>query len=314
MRPQLITLKSHEPLDASFELRSVFPRVTGLAFGLCEDVKAIAAHAVAFGGKPLHFHVFPRIVAAEGLSDEEWNQLRADEAALRDGLKAAGIALHEPRPPRDGEWVLNVIVEGEGKPMFTGYHRHSPSSHPYPGGLVKISLPEEAPSRAYLKMEQALAWAGLDGAGKLNGKTAIELGCSPGGASYALLRRGANVIGVDTATVSSVVRDFKGETGARFTHLQCSVGQLPDQELPRRVDILVSDMNIAPPVALRYIERVQHRVQARVLILTLKLNDITMEKSVGAFIKHVNKFAPGPVRAMQLPANRSEFCVVAGTL
>jgi 23S rRNA (cytidine2498-2'-O)-methyltransferase len=312
MRPQLITWKSREPLDADFKLRSVFPRVSGLAFGSCENVSAIAEKAAVFAGTAVHLHVFPRVVPGDGLDENEWTQLHATEAAIRTGLDAAGVTLHKARIPRDGEWVLDVILEEEGKPMFVGVHQHTYASHPNAGGLSHIILPEDAPSRAYLKMEQALAWAGLDGEGKLSGKTAIELGCSPGGASYALLRRGVNVIGVDTAKVSKVVSDFKGKTGARFTHLECAVGQLPEQELPRRMDILVSDMNIAPPVALRYIERVQHRLQAKVLILTLKINDVIIEKSVGSFIKQIESFAPAPVRAMQLPANRSEFCVLAG--
>jgi len=48
-------------------------------------------------------------------------------------------------------------------------------------------------------MEQAIIWAGLDGPKALPGKTVLELGCAPGGATLALLRHGMNVVGVDTA-------------------------------------------------------------------------------------------------------------------
>ena len=57
---------------------------------------------------------------------------------------------------------------------------------------------------------------------------------------------------------------------------------------------------------------VQSRVQARVLILTLKLNDRRIEQQIPRFMKQIEMFAPSPVRATQLPANRAEFCVVAG--
>ncbi len=69
-------------------------------------------------------------------------------------------------------------------------------------------------------MEQALIWAGWDGPGALKGKTVLELGGAPGGASYSLLQRGANVFGVDTGEIAPAVLDFPGP--GQFTHINTS--------------------------------------------------------------------------------------------
>jgi hypothetical protein len=70
-------------------------------------------------------------------------------------------------------------------------------------------------------------------------------------------------------------------------------------------------MNLAPPVALRYIERLQRRVRARTLILTLKINDAKMQAQIPAFLDRVRKLTPGEVIATQLPSNRKEITILS---
>ncbi|MCE9519176.1 MAG: hypothetical protein K8R87_06465 [Verrucomicrobia bacterium] len=313
MRPQLITWKSSRLLDASFTPDSVFARVSGISLGMFQDHAALAAKvAEQFAGLTVHLHLFPRVIPEDGVPDEVWGQVDAQQKGLMAALEAAGVKLSGNSRPRDGQFVIDVILGEPGEKLFLGAHVHGPERHPLAGALPRIALPEDAPSRAYLKMEQALIWAGLDGPKALPGKTALELGCSPGGATLALLRRGMNVVGVDTADLDPrVVAEGEKRPGS-LKHLRVAAGDLFNQELPRPVHVLVSDMNIAPPIMLRTIEGVQSRVRARVLILTLKINDRRIEQQIPRFMKQIEMFAPFPVRATQLPANRAEFCVVAG--
>lgn len=315
MRPQLITWKAKAPLGPENVVSSVFARVAGLSLGMAATGEEVARLATQFGDEPLHLHVFPRVTDENGVSREMWSIIDKKRAGVLEQLTGAGVKLREEAMPRLGDWVLDVIVDEEAdKPMFVGAHRHSEFSHGLPGALPRVVLPEGVPSRAWLKLEQALVWAGLDGPNRLRGRGVLELGCSPGGATYALLSRGAKVLGVDPGPMDPVVERLAEEKDLFFRHLQIPVGQLNDHPLPREIDMIVCDMNLAPPVVLTYVENIQHRVNAPLLILTLKLNDKMVEVKLPEMMARLRTWAPQPVRATQLAANRSEFCVVAGRL
>jgi len=313
MRPQLVTWKSTRLLDASFALDTVFARVSGISLGMFEADDVLAAKvAEHFPGVTVQLHVFPRVAPEDGVPDEVWRGVDARREALAAALETAGVKVSGASRPREGQFVIDVVTGEPGEKVLLGAHVHGPGRHPLAGALPRIALPDDAPSRAYLKMEQALIWAGLDGPKALPGKTALELGCAPGGATLALLRHGMNVVGVDTADLAPrVVAEGEKRPGS-LRHLRVAASDLLKEDLPRPVHVLVSDMNIAPPVMLRTIERVQSRVRARVLILTLKINDRRIEQQIPRFMKQIEVFAPFPVRATQLAANRAEFCVVAG--
>jgi hypothetical protein len=64
-------------------------------------------------------------------------------------------------------------------------------------------------------------------------------------------------------------------------------------------------------VALRYIERLQRRVRAKTLLLTLKINDAKMQAQIPTFLERVRKLTPGEVIANQLPSNRKEITILS---
>ncbi len=294
MRPQLITWKSTRLLDASFAPDSVFARVSGISLGMFDAAEALAGKvAEQFPGVTVQLHVFPRIIAGGRGAGRSWKQIEATRKTLAAALEAAGVKLSGTSRPRDGQFVIDVIVGEAGRKAFSRARMFTDRrAIRWPGALPRIALPDDAPSRAYLKMEQALIWAGLDGPKALPGKTALELGCAPGGATLALLRRGMNVVGVDTADLDPrVVAEGERRPGS-LKHLRVAAADLFKEELPRPVHVLVSDMNIAPPIMLRTVERVQSRVRARVLILTLKLNDRAVEQQIPRFLKQIEMFAP----------------------
>ncbi len=312
MRPQLVSWKSDKAVGREFAVRSIFARTWGLSLGMFATLEEITKRVAEFPGIAFHLHVFPRSAPEDGVLGAAWEKVDAKREALAAALVAGGISLQLHGRPKIGEWVLDVIVGNDDEPLFLGAHQHSQDTHPLPGGLPRLVIPEAAPSRAWLKLEQALAFAGFDKDGLLKNKVALELGCAPGGATYAMLNRGMRVIGVDPAEMAPSVTEFRGVPGASFTHLPVSVNAITRKDVPAWLDLLVSDMNLAPTIALRQVERIQSYVHAQALIITVKINDPAMQARIHDFIKHVRHFAPEPVRVTQLPANRSEICIVAG--
>jgi len=72
-----------------------------------------------------------------------------------------------------------------------------------PGGRQRMHRGSEAPSRAALKLDEALAWVGISpGAGD----ACVDLGAAPGGWSSRLASAGARVIAVDPAELAPAVK------------------------------------------------------------------------------------------------------------
>jgi 23S rRNA (cytidine2498-2'-O)-methyltransferase len=70
----------------------------------------------------------------------------------------------------------------------------------FPGGRAPVSGYQDAPSSAYRKLVEALAW--LDDAPG-PGDVVLDLGAAPGGWSYVAVQRGARVIAVDRANMDA---------------------------------------------------------------------------------------------------------------
>jgi len=165
--------------------------------------------------------------------------------------------------------------------------------------------PAEAPSRAWLKLEEALLWSGLPLA---KGHVAVEVGSAPGGASFALVARGLTVVGVDPGDM-----DARVTGGPRFTHLRTTLGDVRVEALPERVDWLLMDVNLAPQVALHQVRRLVALLRLRGLrgvVLTLKMNDAHAWADVPELVERVRAMGLVDVRATQLPSNRHEICVI----
>jgi 23S rRNA (cytidine2498-2'-O)-methyltransferase len=271
-----------------------------------EEILATAQRLRAETGRPLTLHVFARGGADP---EQEVGEVSGPPVTeLRDRLASAAPpgTFAPPRPPRVGDLVLDVIL-AEGEAPWLGCHVHGDGHSPHPGGRVTLTLPAEAPSRAWLKIEEALRWSGLP---LRAGEVALELGSAPGGTSWALLDRGLTVIGVDPGAMDPRVLARPG-----FSHLKMTVGELRREHLPRQVDWLLLDVNLAPQVALHQTRRIVSmlRPTLRGVILTLKLNDQNWKTAaeVPALCKRVAGMGLVSVRATHLAANRCEICIVA---
>ncbi len=220
------------------------------------------------------------------------------------GLAARPTArLDPPNSARPGELVLDCVLV-EPHEWWIGYHRAASIASRWPGGMFPLELPENAVSRAYLKMEEALAWSRLP---LRAGEVWAEIGSAPGGASQALLGHGLKVIGVDPADMDPVVL-----ADPNFTHWKKRGADVRRREF-RGVKVLAADINVAPNYTLDTVENiVMHpEVSIRGLLLTLKLLDWKLAESLPEYLDRVRSWGFGHVKARQLHHNRQEVCVAA---
>jgi 23S rRNA (cytidine2498-2'-O)-methyltransferase len=285
-RPGLVTFKSPSTIKPDDGVGSVFARVWGASLGASRDPDD-AAHKLAHVGAT-RVHVFAR-------NPEE----SPDLAPWQHALSALPSG-----PAVDGDVVADVVVATD-EPAWLGLHRHDRERFAHPGGVLPLDVPADAPSRAYAKIEEAIAWCALPVAA---GQVAVEIGAAPGGAVMALAQRGVEVWAVDTGELAPNVRALAG-----VHHLPIKVGALRWENLPERVDWLLVDVNLAPQVALHEIARLMPRLRPtlRGAVLTLKLNEWAFVSELGVLADRIRGFGFTDVRMKHLPSNRREVCCVA---
>lgn len=308
-RPGLTTFKVDGPLVG---MPTAFARAWGRSLGRATTpAEVLAAIAPEVTG-PVRLHVFERDIDVP--VDEQDAAVRgtraaAVEAALR--AHAPTAFLPEARA-RAGDRVVDVIVphgREPDEPWLVGVHDHDKRHGPWPGGVQHVPPPPEAPSRAWCKIEEALRWADLEPQPR---DIAVEIGSSPGGASYALLARGLDVHGIDPGVMHPDVLGFEGPHGNRFVHHHMPAAEVERRNLPHRYQWLLLDVNLAPMVALRYVERFVALAHGGLCgaVLTLKLNDDGVFAALPRLLERVRKLGPSQVRVTQLPSHRSEVAAI----
>jgi 23S rRNA (cytidine2498-2'-O)-methyltransferase len=282
-RPGLVTFKSPNEVAPDDVPGSAFARVWGASLGAAPDVEAARQLLAEVGASRVH--VFPRDPDAQ-LDLSSWQALGPDG------------------PAAPGEIVADVIL-AEGEPAWLGVHRHDATRPPHPGGSIPVEIPAAAPSRAFAKIEEAIAWAKLPVAA---GQVALEIGAAPGGAVLALAQRGLEVIGVDTGALAPEVLALPN-----VTHVAKKVGALRWEELPARIDWLLVDVNLAPQVALHEVARLMPKLRPtlRGAVFTLKMNDWKFVAELPRLVERIREMGLPDVRLRHLPSNRREICAVA---
>ena len=221
---------------------------------------------------------------------------------LRNALSFDAAEGPAPSEHRDSR-VLDVVVV-EPNEWWIGTHLAVTQPQRWPGGVIPVQLPEHAVSRAYAKMEEALAWSGLPLAA---GDECAEIGCAPGGASQALLDRGLFVTGIDPAEVDPAVLAHP-----RFRHLRKRGKEVRRSEFVG-VRWLTVDVNLAPNYTLDAVEAIVNHpgVSIRGLVLTLKLADWSLAEQLPEFAARVRGWGFRDVRLRQLATGGQEVCLAA---
>jgi 23S rRNA (cytidine2498-2'-O)-methyltransferase len=148
-------------------------------------------------------------------------------------------------------------------------------SSPFPNGAVQFVEDKSGPpSRAYLKLWEALTLAGAHPAPE---ETVIDLGASPGGWTWALAKLGCRVIAVDKAPLELRIAAMPGVEMRRdsaFALRPADVGP---------VDWLFSDVVCYPDRLLRLVRTWVESGLARRMVCTVKFQGETDMAAARAF-------------------------------
>jgi 23S rRNA (cytidine2498-2'-O)-methyltransferase len=227
----------------------------------------------------------------------------SDPAAVRAALlEAFGLRADLPTVARPGDLVLDCLVDSATR-AWIGWHRARLPASLHAGGLHPLELPLDKVSRAWLKLDEAIASFGLAVA---PGERACELGCAPGGACQRLLEAGLDVVGIDPAAV-----DPRVAAHPRFEQWRMRARDVKLRGF-RGFDWIVADMNIDPRSTMAALERVvtADGARPRGIIATLKLPDWSRAAELPSWLERFRGWGFEP-QARQLSTGGREVCVVA---
>lgn len=315
-RPGFLTFKhsTGAEFDDEFHTHSVFARSCGVSLGKItegtQEERVTRVWEMLDGRDIAEVHVFPRDQFTPGFKDYE-PSVTPEAVAIREAIVSSSLATEKirqqvpvPSPdPKTGPFIADVILV-EPNEWWIGCHRARRAVSGWPGGLYPVELPDYAVSRVYLKMREAIAWSGFK---FLPGQRAMEIGCSPGGSSQALLEMGLDVVGVDPAGVDPALK-----ANPRFRHIQKKSKDVPRREF-LRIDWLTCDVNMPPNYTLDAVEAIikYPGVRLKGVILTLKLPEWELANSIPEYVTRITKWGFKQVRPRQLHHNRQEICIVA---
>jgi 23S rRNA (cytidine2498-2'-O)-methyltransferase len=288
MRPQLITWKQSAPL-AHFQPYVAIS--SGRSLGMARSVDDVLA--LTHGHPISSLQVRPRELAEDASSpaDATWAQCQSLQATLSQRL---------PLQPTARQ-ALSLLISTEAEPWFVGLE---PAARLLSLAELHQPLPEQAPSRAWLKMAQGLSALGLS---SLRGQSVLELGSAPGGGSWALLQRGARVYGVDTGQMAPLILEQPA-----FTWLKETAGNLSSERFPQGVDGFTCDINLPPALVLKYCLPLIQHLQPDWLLITLKINDDSVLQQLPGLIQKIRDsiHSSDSLQICQLPANRREVTLL----
>lgn len=252
-----------------------------------------AAHATGPAPPTLH-------VVARGLDDGGAEELRV--AAAREALRARLPGWAIDRPLRRGETAICCFPLDAGQ-WWLGARRLAARERPTADGRPPFAAPEDAPSRVWMKVEEAM-W--LSGLLPMTGDRALDIGCAPGGGTWALLERGLRVVGVDPGEM-----DPRIAAHPSFEHIREPFERVDPAVLPRDLRWLFFDVSLAPRLVLGHLVTLARALpELRGAVVTIKLANLDA-------LKHL-EWVRGRLAAMgmadplltQLFANRQELTAV----
>jgi 23S rRNA (cytidine2498-2'-O)-methyltransferase len=143
---------------------------------------------------PCVFQTVPEVV---GLGRRAGGVEKAFFELLRKKLNRIA-KLASPELPRGAGKVRGLFV------FFADFGRVFAAREAVLGGQRRMADDDAAPSRSYLKVEEAYIVLGREPAA---GETVVDLGAAPGGWSYSAAKRGAKVIAVDNGPLKGGALD-----------------------------------------------------------------------------------------------------------
>lgn len=226
------------------------------------------------------------------------------------------MGVHEDAVPVNEGDLVGTVVELSPEEFWAGVHRHAKFLSPDPAGDGGLVMPERSPSRAWLKLEEAVRFLGISFSRK---DIVVELGCAPGGVVLALLDRDVSVIGVDPAKMADVVmekaianREDAGSGHPWFYHCRKPAALVSKRDLGSDVTWFMSDMNQSPEVVLKECARFCKMAPSiRGVLITLKLRDPAQVVEKAAWFDILKAMGFKTIRLQQFSVHHRELALFA---
>lgn len=185
--------------------------------------------------------------------------------------------------------------------MFSANHPAGLTSSE-PGGRNRMKMDSRAPSRSYLKIEEAFARLGKEPS---ENETVIDLGAAPGGWSFAFAKRGCQVTAIDNGPLK-----IKDACIRRIEHLHRDGLSYQLGKLQPPVDWLVGDMLIPPGKALGLLRYWVDGKHCRHLVMNIKLPQTNPLPALEPILEWMKKHSN--LRVRQFYHDRREVTIFGG--
>lgn len=171
------------------------------------------------------------------------------------------------------------------------------------GACQRMHMDSNAPSRAYLKVEEAYTLLNCE---PKRGEKVVDLGAAPGGWTYSALKRKAKVIAIDNANLEKTIKNNPNVTQLKEDALKF----IPNKSL--KIDWLFCDIIEKPEIILEVIHKWLKNGWCKKFIVNLKIG---RSDPIG-IIKKINDSDTGLInycsslRIRQLYHDRQEITLV----
>lgn len=199
-----------------------------------------------------------------------------------------------------GSFVLQIYVATDGS-VFFSTASFAQGISPYIGGNLRMRAKVGAPSRSARKIEEAYLELGRF---PEVGETAVDLGAAPGGWTFSLARRGAQVTAVDAAALALPERkallarvDHVKDNGLRY-------------QPPAPVDWLCCDMIVAPHETLKVLRYWLSKGWMQHFVINLKLPKQDAWQAIKDALQLMNEAGWPLMRAKHLFHDRWEITLL----
>ncbi|MBT4158345.1 MAG: hypothetical protein HOD99_05875 [Planctomycetaceae bacterium] len=229
-------------------------------------------------------------------------RLKVDTESIHRKLTESFVSLNENLFLSTTHLILDCVIDSEDR-WWIGVHNNESRAGQWPGGYYTHQIPAQKISRAWLKLDEAIARFGINFE---PGERVCELGAAPGGACQRLLEADLEVVGVDPAAIDSQIAEH-----ARFTHWKKRARDVRIRTF-HGFDWILTDMNIDPASTMAALERilVSPSLRPRGIIATLKLSDVSIAEKIGQWCTSFASWGY-QTQVQQLSTGGQEICLVA---